>query len=96
LISPHWPQLPKIHSRSTTEETTNIEMAWSSTPDNPMNYHFFYHLLDCDGNGNLPKIDEEKNSDFNVKEKSNLYHIANSKNKVSLIYFRNMPLLYYF
>ncbi|KXJ18103.1 Transient receptor potential cation channel subfamily V member 4 [Exaiptasia diaphana] len=85
LISPHWPYLPQKKERESFKgEERSIEKAWSSVPDNPMNYHFVYHLLDCDESGNLPKIGDKRNANFNLRGKSNLYHIANSQNKEAI------------
>ena len=52
LINPSWPYLDKGDER--------IERAWSSFPDDPLQYDFFYHLLEGDDKGMEPKINEKK------------------------------------
>lgn len=65
------------------ETSDRIERAWSSVPDDPKNYAFFYHLLDADEHGCRPKINENTmNNIFNQKSLSCLRHIAESADKV--------------
>ena len=94
-INPRWPYLPE---RKDDEENDNeIERALSSVPDDPMNYDFFYHILEADDKGRQPKIevateiDEHgtpvktemvPNPKFNQKSLSCLRRIAESGNKV--------------
>lgn len=95
LINPHWPYLPQ--SKEDDENQDEIERALSSVPDDPMNYDFFYHVLEADDNGRQPKIevatevDEHDtpiktqtlpNPKFNHKSLSCLRRIAESGNKV--------------
>ena len=97
LINPHWPYLPQ--SKEDDENQSEIERALSSVPDDPMNYDFFYHILEADDNGRQPKIevatevDEHgaaiktqmvPNGKFNHKSMSCLRCIAESGNKVCL------------
>ena len=84
LINPHWPFLPKV-PREAKEYKDEIERAWSSVPGDPMQYHFFYHLLDADDKGREPKIGDVENHSFNRKSKSCLRCIAQSNNKVRRI-----------
>lgn len=74
LVNPRWPDLEKGDDR--------IERAWSSLPDDPLHYDFFYHLLEGDNKGMEPKIKGVKNEAFNVKSKSCLRHLTKSNNKV--------------
>jgi len=85
LVNPHWPYLPeKTHELG--ENSDRIERAWSSVPDDPLNYDFFYHMLDADDQGRQPKIDEQTlNELFDPKSMSCLRHIAESDNKVEYI-----------
>ena len=91
MVTPHWPYLPERKaSYASREEEENIEHAWNSAPEEPMSYQFYYQILDGDEWGRLPKIpdpaDETKmidNKHFNWKNKSCLYSIAFSDNKVS-------------
>ena len=60
-----------------------IERAWSSVPDDPLNYDFVYHVLEADEQGRQPKIDEHTvNEMFNPKSVSCLRRIAESEDKV--------------
>lgn len=82
LVNPHWPYLPE-KMRELGENSERIERAWSSVPDDPMNYDFFYHVLDADEQGRQPKIDEQTiNELFNQKSMSCLRRIAQSDDKV--------------
>ncbi|XP_015761533.1 PREDICTED: transient receptor potential cation channel subfamily V member 5-like [Acropora digitifera] len=58
--------------------------ASSSVPDDPLNYYFWYHLLEADENGIQPMIDEHKNKMFNAKSTSCLQHIAESRDKEAI------------
>ena len=87
LINPHWPYLPQ--SKEGVENQDEIERALSSVPDDPMNYHFFYHVLEADDSGRQPKIkvatgetQTQPNLKFNYKSLSCLRRIAESGNKV--------------
>ena len=85
LVNPHWPYLPE-KTKELGENSDRIERAWSSVPDDPMNYDFFYHVLDADDQGREPKIDEKTlNELFNPKSMSCLRCIAESDDKVTLI-----------
>ena len=98
LINPHWPYLPQ--SKEDDENQDEIERALSSVPDDPMNYDFFYHILEADDSGRQPKIevatevDEHgtaiktqtlPNPKFNHKSLSCLRRIAESGNKVCVV-----------
>ena len=82
LINPHWPFLPEKKIKYSNErEQQGIERAWSSLPDDPRKYHFYYHVLDADEHGRLPKNGNEINAQFSAQSWSCLRHIAQSKNK---------------
>lgn len=90
LVNPHWPYLPE-KTKELGENSDRIERAWSSVPDDPMNYDFFYHVLDADDQGREPKIDERTLSElFNAKSMSCLRCIAESDDKVTLSSFKKM------
>ena len=89
MVNPHWPHLPKRKDNyETNEEEDGIEGAWRTIPDDPLDYHFYYHILDGDEAGYPPKIlssESDKwlyNEQFDRKSKSCLHLIAKSKNKV--------------
>ena len=83
LINPHCPFLPeKKGEYDNEEEQQGIEGAWSSLPDDPRKYHFYYHILEADEHGRLPKNGDKVNPRFNSQSWSCLRHIAQSKNKV--------------
>ena len=92
MVNPHWPYyLPKRQENYETEEEREaIEGVWKTISDDPLNYHFYYHILDGDEGGRLPKImasygrQQTENKYFNQKDKSCLRAIAKSNNKVSL------------
>ena len=91
MVNPHWPYLPKRQENYETEiEREAIEGVWNTISDDPLNYHFYYHILDGDERGRPPKIrdsDEHRqieNKYFNWRDKSCLHAIAKSNNKVSL------------
>ena len=80
----------------------DIARSLSSVPDDPMNYDFFYHVLEADESGRQPKIkvatdvDEQgtpiktetvSNLKFNHKSLSCLRRIAESRNKVFFYHF---------
>ena len=81
LVNPHWPYLPE-KMRELDENSERIERAWSSVPDDPINYDFLYHLLDADEQGRQPKINEQINESFNQKSMSCLRRISQSDDKV--------------
>ena len=98
LINPRWPYLPQ--SKDDDENQDEIQRALCSIPDDPMNYDFFYHILEADNNGRQPKIematevDEHgkpintqsvPNPKFNHKSLSCLRRIAESGNKVCVV-----------
>lgn len=89
MVKPHWPYLPKRkESYESEEEKKAIEGAWSTITENPLNYHFLYHILDGDEGGRPPKIIESvedkqiDNKYFSLKDKSCLHLIAKTKNMV--------------
>ena len=82
LVNPYWPYLPE-KMKELGENSDRIERAWSSVPDDPVNYDFFYHVLDADDQGREPKLDERTlNELFNPKSMSFLRCIAESDDKV--------------
>ena len=89
MANPHWPYLPKRQENyETGEEREAIEGVWNTIQDDPLNYHFYYHILDGDEGGQPPKImtsdghKQIENQYFNWKDKSCLLAIAMSNNKV--------------
>ena len=89
MVNPHWPHLPKRKDSYETEaEREAVEGAWNTIPYDPLNYHFYYHILEGDDGGRPPKIlasDEPmwiENKYFNWRKKSCLHVIAKSNNKV--------------
>lgn len=90
MVNPHWPYLPeKKGEYHSTEEQDSIEGAWATVPEDPLDYHFFYHVLDADDAGRPPKIRDHttnklvNNPFFNKKAPSCLNIIANSDHIVS-------------
>ncbi|KAL9951799.1 hypothetical protein ACROYT_G044528 [Oculina patagonica] len=84
LVNPHWPYLPE-KTKELGENSDRIERAWSSVPDDPMNYDFFYHILEADEQGREPKIDDKTiNEMFNPKSMSCLRCIAESDDKEAI------------
>ena len=86
MVDPHWPYLPKRQENYETEEEREaIEGVWNTISDDPLNYHFYYHILDGDEGGRPPKImasdghKEMENKYFNWKDKSCLHAIAKIK-----------------
>ncbi|XP_022809422.1 uncharacterized protein LOC111346398 [Stylophora pistillata] len=91
MMSPHWPYLPKRQENYETEEEREaIEGVWNTISDDPLNYHFYYHILDGDEGGRPPKIlasdehQQTENKYFNWRYKSCLHAIAMSNNKEAL------------
>ena len=91
MVNPHWPHLPKCNqSYENEEEKEGIEEAWNTITDDPLEYYFFYHILDGDEGGRPPKIvasgwkEKITNKYFNRRDKSCLHMIAKSYNKVRL------------
>ena len=91
MVNPHWPHLPKRKDTyDNQEEEEGIEGAWSSIPDDPFDYHFYYHILDGDEAGRPPKVMASEgnrltdNEHFNRRDMSCLHLIAKSNNKVRL------------
>lgn len=57
MMNPHWPYLPQRQENYETEEEREaIEGVWNTISDDPLNYHFSYHVLDGDEGGRPPKI----------------------------------------
>ncbi|XP_068676221.1 transient receptor potential cation channel subfamily A member 1-like [Montipora foliosa] len=96
-INPRWPYLPE--RKGDDENDSELERAFSSVPDDPMNYDFFYHILEADDHGRQPKlevateVDEsgapvntemKANPKFNPKSLSCLRRIAESGNKEAI------------
>ena len=89
MVNPHWPHLPKRKDDyDNEEEEEGIEGVWSTIPDDPLDYHFYYHILDGDESGRPPKVMASEGNKLNVNEyfnqhdKSCLHLIAKSNNKV--------------
>ena len=97
LINPRWPYLPDRQYADPTN--ADIQRALDSVPDDPMNYDFFYHILEADENGRTPQNEVTEynkdgeeissewiiNSKFNKSSVSCLRRIADSENEVSTI-----------
>ena len=87
MVNPHWPHLPKRKDNyETNEEEEGIEGAWRTIPDDPLDYHFYYHILDGDTEGRPPKLPSSEGDKYNEwfdrKSQSCLHLIAKSRNKV--------------
>ena len=89
-VNPHWPYLPDLKEKySSEEEKEVVERTWSTIPDDPLNYHFYYQILEGDECGRPPKIQESEpkreivNQYFNNNSTSCLSAIAKSQNRVS-------------
>ena len=89
MVNPHWPHLPKRKENyGSQEEEDGIEGAWSTIPDDPFSYYFYYHILDGDEAGRPPKVVASEgnkltdNEHFNRHDKSCLHLIAKSNNMV--------------
>ena len=78
FINPDWPYLPEKKNAYTNQnEKEDIARALRSYPDDPLNYHFMYNVLDADEQGRPPD-----NPKFSQSSKSALQYIAESNNKV--------------
>ncbi|XP_058942053.2 uncharacterized protein [Pocillopora verrucosa] len=92
MINPHWPFLPKRKEKyASEEEERGIEGAWRTITENPLEYYFYYHILDGDEGGRPPMIvtseghnKQTNNENFNCRDKSCLHAIAKSDNKEAL------------
>jgi len=91
MVNPHWPHLPEPKDEyDNQEEEEGIEGAWSTIPDDPFYYHFYYHILDGDEAGRPPKIMTSEgnkltdNEYFHQQDKSCLHLIAKSNNEEAL------------
>lgn len=90
MVNPHWPHLPKRKEKyDSDKERAGIEGVWRTIPDDPLNYQFYYHILDGDEVGRPPKLlslggQQISNQYFNWKDMSCLHLIAKSDNKVRL------------
>ncbi|XP_046844774.1 transient receptor potential cation channel subfamily V member 2-like isoform X2 [Xenia sp. Carnegie-2017] len=82
LINPHWPYLPQLppNEEKAKQETKDlIERVCSYVPDDPLNYDFFYHVLECDKSGVLPNSET-----FDKKSETCLLHLTASDNKEAI------------
>ncbi|KAK2556753.1 hypothetical protein P5673_021312 [Acropora cervicornis] len=88
LVEPHWPHLPeKFEKIQLGEISERIERACKSVLDDPLNYAFFYHVLDADEQGRQPNIDDGTvNERFNKKSISCLRYIADSEDKEAILH----------
>ncbi|PFX15099.1 hypothetical protein AWC38_SpisGene20699 [Stylophora pistillata] len=91
MVSPHWPYIPQRQENYETEEEREaIEGIWNTISDNPLNYHFYYHILDGDKGGRPPTIvasnghKQIENRYFNWGDNSCLHAIAKSNNKEAM------------
>jgi len=85
MVNPRWPYLPqKKEKYSSKEEEETIEGTWATVPEDPLDYDFFYHVLDADDAGRPPKIKDRETNElvpnpfFNKNAPSCLNIIANS------------------
>lgn len=78
LINPRWPYLPDCHKHE--EYSDDIQRAISNVPDNPMNYDFYYHVLEADGKGRRPKLmPKDDDNDRESTTKTSTKTTANEK-----------------
>ncbi|XP_066015367.1 transient receptor potential cation channel subfamily V member 5-like [Pocillopora verrucosa] len=91
MVNPHWPHLPKRKEKyDSDKERAGIEGVWRTIPDDPLDYHFYYHILDGDEGGRPPKVfmlggqGLTENKYFNWRDKSCLHVIAKSRNLEAL------------
>ncbi|XP_022810658.1 uncharacterized protein LOC111347709, partial [Stylophora pistillata] len=91
MMNPQWPYLPQRQENYETEEKREaIEGVWNTISDDPLIYHFYYHILDGDEGGRPPKIlasdghQQIENKYFNWRGDSCLHAIAKSNNKEAL------------
>ncbi|CAH3129267.1 unnamed protein product, partial [Pocillopora meandrina] len=91
MVNPHWPHLPKRKEKyDSDKESAGIEGVWRTIPDDPLDYHFYYHILDGDEGGRPPKVfmlggqGLTENKYFNWRDKSCLHVIAKSRNLEAL------------
>ncbi|XP_068675391.1 uncharacterized protein [Montipora foliosa] len=86
LVKPYWPYLQqKFQDFHLGEMNDRIERACSSVPDDPLNYFFWYHLLEADEQGRQPKIDDQTTNElFNPESVSCLRQIAESGDKEAI------------
>ena len=90
-MNPHRPHLPKRKEKyDSDKERAGSKGVWRTIPDDPLNYHFYYHILDGDEGGWPPKVfmlggqGLTENKYFNWRDKSCLHVIAKSRNLVRL------------
>lgn len=74
--------------REVGETSDRLERARSSVPDDPLNYDFFYHVLEADDQGRQPKTGRTVNKMFNPESVSCLRLIAESGDKVMIYRLR--------
>ncbi|XP_066015274.1 transient receptor potential cation channel subfamily V member 4-like isoform X3 [Pocillopora verrucosa] len=91
MINPHWPHLPKRKdSYENEKEKEVVEGAWCTITDDPLDYHFYYHILDGDEGGRPPKVMlpggyvQTENKYFSWRDKSCLHVLAKSRNMEAL------------
>ena len=101
MINPHWPHLPKRKdSYENEKEKEVVEGAWCTITDDPLDYHFYYHILDGDEGGRPPKVmmpgghAQTENKYFNWRDKSCLHVIAKSRNMVRLRCLKKVIILH--
>ena len=94
MMNPHWPHLPKCKDLYENEkEKEVVEGAWLTITDDPLDYHFYYHILDGDEGGRPPKVmlpggyEQTENKYFRWRDKSCLHVIAKSRNMAWLRFF---------
>ena len=101
MINPHWPHLPKRKdSYGNEKEKEVVEGAWRTITDDPLDYHFYYHILDGDEGGRPLKVmmpgghRQTENKYFNWRDKSCLHVIAKSRNMVRLRCLKKVIILH--
>ena len=73
-MNPDWPFVPVNKDDEDSEEPV-----YSSFPNEPLRYHFYYTMLDGDGKGRDAKNDKGNlNKDFDHRSKSCLQLLADS------------------
>ncbi|XP_028403823.1 uncharacterized protein LOC114526426 [Dendronephthya gigantea] len=56
LIDPIWPYLPNRKEQKNDDYQEQIQRALISVPNNPLKYDFYYHILETDEEGRVPRI----------------------------------------
>ncbi|XP_022810433.1 uncharacterized protein LOC111347452 [Stylophora pistillata] len=89
MVNPYSSHLPKCKDTYDNEEEKEAtEGVWRTITDDPLNYHFYYHILDSDEGGCPPNLlyqgKHMDNKFFNWRDQSCLHVIATSTNMEAL------------